>query len=87
MTNLLIADITSKGAEIGKRKGADLVLPKNNLIASNPTWEITDEVIAEINKDKPAGAPAAKPAAAAPATPAAKPADGAPSVVFPGAKK
>lgn len=85
MTNFLIEDITKKGAEIGKRKGADLVLPKNNLVYNNPAWDITDEVIAEINKDKPAGTPA-KPAAA-PAAPAAKPADGAPSVVFPGAKK
>lgn len=84
MTNLLSEDILKKAQEVGRKKGADLVLAKNTLIFSNPAWEITDEVIVEINKDKPAGAPAAKPAAAAPA---AKPADGAPSVVFPGAKK
>jgi len=92
VTNLLIEDITKKGQEIGKKKGADLVLPKNTVVYSNPAWEITDEVIAEINKDKPAGSPAAKPAAATPA-PAAKPAaqapaaEGAPTIVFPGAKK
>lgn len=92
ITSLLVEDITKKGVEIGKKKGADLVLSKDTVIYTNPAWEITDEVIAEINKDKPAGAPAAKPAAAAPA-PATKPAaqapaaEGAPTIVFPGAKK
>ncbi len=83
----LVEDITKKGAELAKKKGADLLLPKNQIIFNNPTWEITDEVITEINKDKPAGT-AAKPAA--PAAPAAKPAqtdESAPTVVFPGAKK
>lgn len=89
MTALLVEDISKKGSEVAKRKGADLLLRKETLVYNNPAWDITDEVIVEINKDKPAGAPsapAAKPAAAAPA-PATKPADGAPSIVFPGAKK
>lgn len=83
--NALIEDISKKGAEIAKRKGADLVLPKGTVVYNNPAWEITDEVIAELNKDKPAGS-AAKPAAPAAAAPTA-PASGAPTVTFPGAKK
>jgi outer membrane protein len=87
LQGMLVDDITKKGQEIGKAKGADLILPKNTLVYSNPAWEITDEVIAALNKDKPAGS-TAKPATPAAAAPAAKPAgEAAPTVVFPGAKK
>lgn len=78
--DLLLEEITKTVNEIAKRKGATLVLDKSGpsafripvVLFADPAFDITEEVIAEVNKDRPA--PAAKPAAApATAAPAAKP--------------
>ncbi len=83
---LMFEEISATVTEVAKRKGANLVLDRSGptLIGINPVvfvddaFDITDEVQAEINKTRPAGA--ARPAAAAPAVGG----DGA-RVNFPGA--
>jgi outer membrane protein len=93
---ILLEEISKTATEIAKRKGATLLIDKSgpsaigvsNILYFDAAYDITEEVAKEINKDRPAGAPAA------PAAPAAKPTAGAPatsgdapSVSFPGAKK
>lgn len=88
--NLMIEEISKIAAEIAKKKGATLLLPKGVIVYSDPSFDITDDVISEINKAKPSSAaslpgaslPAAKPAATSTSEEAA-----APTVSFPGAKK
>lgn len=77
---LLIEEISKVATEIAKKKGATLLVEKMATIYADPAYDITEEVMAEINKSKPAGA------ASAPVAPAAKPGE-APAVSFPGAKK
>lgn len=78
--SIMLEDISKSATEIAKRKGATLLMDKagptgigiSNLIFADPAYDITDEVMKEINKDRPAGAataPAAAPAASGP-TPA-----------------
>ena len=65
--DLLLEEITKTVNEIAKRKGATLVLDKSGpsafripvVLFADPAYDITEEVIAEVNKDRPA--PAAKP--------------------------
>jgi outer membrane protein len=86
--NLMLEEITKIATDIAKKKGATLLLPKGTIVYSDASYEITDDVLAEINRTKPASvaAPVAAPAPAA--KPAAAPAtDAAPTVTFPGAKK
>lgn len=78
---MLVEEISKVATDIAKKKGATILLEKPATIYFDPSYDITDEVVAEINKTRPAGLPA--PAAA---TPAAKPGE-APSVLFPGSKK
>jgi outer membrane protein len=86
--NLLVEDISKVATEIAKKKGATLLLNKPAAVYADAAYDISDEVLAEINKGKPAGAPTPAPATAAPtATKPAPATDGAPTVVFPGAKK
>jgi outer membrane protein len=90
----LVETITKVAVEVGKKKGANLVLDRSSVGAqgfpiimfADASFDITEDVIAEVNKGKPAGVPAA---AAKPATTTAPaPATGdAPAVSFPGAKK
>ena len=79
--SIMLEDISKSASEIAKRKGATLLIDKagptgigiSNFIYADPSYDITDEVMKEINKDRPAGAPtapAAAPAAGAPTTPA-----------------
>ena len=82
---VLVEKISKVATDVAKRKGGTLLLDKGSMIYSDPAYEITDEVIAEINKTRPAGTATGSTAAPAPAAPAAK--DGAPAVTFPGAKK
>lgn len=92
--SLMLEEIGKVAADVAKRKGATLLLDKagpsligvSNLVYSDPGYEITDDVMAEINKTRPAGAPTAPVAApaAAPAAPAAAPAGGAPAISVPG---
>jgi outer membrane protein len=74
--SIMLEDISKSATEIAKRKGATMLMDKagptgigiSNLIFADPSYDITDEVMKEINKDRPAGAataPAAAPAAGA----------------------
>lgn len=98
--DLLLEDLSKLATEIAKKKGATLLIDKSapagfgisNVIYVDAGYDITEEVMAEVNKNRPATPPA--PAAAAPATaPAAAPAapapagTDAPAVSFPGASK
>lgn len=70
--DLLLEEIAKVVNDLAKKRGATLVLDKSgptlfgisNVLYADPAYEITDEVLKEVNKDRPP--PAA--AAAAPAT-------------------
>ncbi len=93
--NLLMDQISKKVTEIAKTKGATLVVDTSGpsgigvppVIYSDPAYDITDLVMAEINKERPP-APAATPStAAAPAATPSAPAPAStenPSVTVPG---
>jgi len=93
---LMIEEITRIAVDVAKRKGATLLLDKSgpsmigvsNVLYFDPSMEITDEILAEVNKDRPANMPMPKPAAA-PATGAAAPASGtaSPTITVPGIGK
>jgi outer membrane protein len=76
--DLLLEEINKVVTDLAKRKGATLVIDKSgptlfgipSLLYCDPAYEITDEVIKEVNKDKPAAAVVATPAKPAAATPA-----------------
>jgi outer membrane protein len=77
---VLVEEIIKKVNEVAKEKGATLVMDRNaGLIYADPGYDITDECMALINKDRPT--PAAG-AAAAPAT-----TSDTPSVTVPGLQK
>src|SRR5882724_5644866 len=89
---LLLEEISKLTTDIAKKKGATIVIDKagpsmigvSNIVYTDPGYDITDEVMAEINKTRPAGMPAPS------ATNASAPKPGAsdaPTVAFPGAKK
>jgi len=89
--DIILEEIGKTATDIAKKKGATVVVDKagpsgigiSNFIYLDPAYDITDEVLKEVNKDRPA-----TPAAAAPAPAAAAPAGGdAPTVTFPGSKK
>src|SRR5687767_4131216 len=73
--SLMLEEISKVAADTAKRKGATLLLDKagptaigiSNLIYADAGFDITDEVMKEVNKDRPPGAPIAP---ATPATPA-----------------
>ncbi len=75
--SLLLDEISKKVTEIAKGKGATLVVDKSGpslagvpaVIYADTAYDITDEVMAVINKDRPATPAAAAPATPAPATP------------------
>jgi outer membrane protein len=83
--DLMLEDISKVATEIAKKKGATLLLDKSgpsligisNIVYADASYDITDEVAKEINKDRPAApaAPATPPAAGTPArsAPAAQP--------------
>lgn len=100
--SLMLEEISKVATDVAKRKGATILLDKagpsligvSNIIYADTGYEITDDVMAEINKTRPAGAPTAPAAtdasksgpAAAPtkSAPAATKADGAPTISVPG---
>lgn len=98
--DLLLEEITKVVNDLAKKQGATLVLDRSgptlfgipSVLYSDPSYDITEEVVKEVNKDRPP-APAVKPAApvaapAAPATaPAAAPAFKVPNVTPPAATK
>jgi outer membrane protein len=63
---MMIGEISKVAVDIAKKKGATFLLDKagptlagvSNILYSDPSLDITDEVMAEINKDRPAGTPA-----------------------------
>lgn len=76
--DLVLEEITKAVKDISRAKGATLVVDKSGLTASgipaviyaDAAYDITDEVVKEVNKDRPPAPPAATttpPAAAAPA--------------------
>jgi len=82
--DLLLEEITKVVNDIAKRQGATLVLDRSGptlfgipgVLYADASYDITDSVLAEVNKDRPApsATPATSsttPAAAAPAAPAA----------------
>ncbi|HEY8994955.1 MAG TPA: OmpH family outer membrane protein [Lacunisphaera sp.] len=73
--DLLLEEISKVVTDIAKKQGATLILDKSGptlfgipaVLYADPAYDITDAVLAEVNKDRPAPAPAA----AAPSAPAA----------------
>lgn len=81
--DLLLEEITKVVNDIAKRKGATLALDKSGptlfgisgVLYADASYDVTEEVLKEVNKDRPAGTPAAAaPAAAAPAPGSSAPA-------------
>ena len=93
--SLMLEEIGKIAADVAKEKGATLLIDKSgpsligisNFLYVDPAYDITPEVAAVVNRDRPAGMPAA--AAPAPAASAETSGSGAtaPSVSFPGAAK
>jgi len=65
--NLMLEEISKIAADVAKRKGATLLVDKSgpsyfgisNIVYTDPAYDITDDVMKEINKDRPANAPTA----------------------------
>jgi outer membrane protein len=83
---LMIEEITKVAVDIAKKKGATFLVDKSgptlvgvsNILYFDPSLDITDEVMAELDKDRPAVTPT-------PASTTAAPADtGSPSITVPG---
>lgn len=51
---LLVEEITKVATEIGKKKGATLIIERNAFVFGDAAYDLTDEVVAELNKNKPA---------------------------------
>lgn len=75
--SLMLEEISKVAADVGKRKGATLIVDKagptgigiSAFIYVDAAYEITEDVLKEINKDRPVGAPSAAAPAASGATP------------------
>lgn len=75
--NVIIGSINVATTNVAKRHGASLVFDKSGisafseqfLIYSDPAYDITDEVVTEVNKDRPPAPPASS--SAAPVAPSA----------------
>jgi outer membrane protein len=71
--SLMLEEIGKVATDVAKRKGATLLVDKagpsligvSNIVYSDPAYEVTEDVMTEINKSRPAGAPTAPPAPAA----------------------
>lgn len=88
--SLMLEEIGKIAADVAKRKGGTLLLDKagptligvSSVVYFDPAYDITDEVAKEINKDRPAGTPAAP--ASTSSTPAPSGGDAAPKIMVPG---
>ena len=88
--DLMFEEIGKTATDVAKRKGATILIDKSgmtlngvsNIVYSDAGYDITDDVLKEINKDRPAptAAPAAAPAATAPASPSSD----SPKITLPG---
>lgn len=73
LRDVLLEEITKVVNDIAKRKGATLALDKSGptlfgipgVLYADPSYDITDDVLKEINKDRPAPAAATAPTAGA----------------------
>jgi outer membrane protein len=89
---LMIEEITKVAVDIAKKKGATFLLDKSgptlvgvsNILYYDPSLDITDEVMVELNKDRPATATA--PATSSEPAPTIAPAtgDSSPKITVPG---
>lgn len=89
--DLLLEELSKLATDIAKQKGATLLIDKSApagfgispFLYVDAGYDITEEVLAAVNKNRPATAttPSTSAAPAAPAT------DGAPAISFPGASK
>lgn len=87
--SLMLEEISKVATDVAKRKGGTILLDKagptaigiSSIIYNDAAYDITDDVLKEINKDRPAGTPA--PAAAAPAA-APSSSSSTPAVTVPG---
>jgi outer membrane protein len=87
---LMIEEISKSAVEIAKKHGATILLDKSgptlvgvsNVLYFDPSLDITDEVMTEVNKDRPAVTPT--PVTTAPAAAAAAPAGDSPKITVPG---
>jgi outer membrane protein len=85
---LMIEEITKTAVDIAKKHGATFLVDKSgptlvgvsNILYSDPSLDITDEVQVELNKDRPA-------TATAPAATTTAPAADSPSITVPGISK
>ncbi|MEX2045263.1 MAG: OmpH family outer membrane protein [Opitutus sp.] len=90
--SLMLEEISKIATDVAKRRGATIMLDKagpsligiSNIVYADPAYEITEEVMAEVNKTRPAGAPTAPAAAPAPVSSQPAPAQGGPAVTVPG---
>ena len=87
---LMIEEITKIAVEIAKKRGATFLLDKSgptaigvsNVMYFDPSLDITDEVMTEINKDRPAVTPTPTSATPAASTPSSS--NDAPKITVPG---
>lgn len=85
---LIVEEIQKVIAEVAKRRGFSFVIDKNGLaFVGADVSDITEDVMAEINKGRPASVAAPVAPAAAPAATPAAPAAQEPLIKVPGAKK
>ena len=90
--SLLLDEISKKVIEVAKRKGATLVVDKSGpslagipaVLYADAAYDITDEVMAEITKDRPATPVATTPATPATPAPATAVPAAEPTVTVPG---
>lgn len=76
--NVLLEEIGKVSADVAKQRGGTLVLDKSgpsligisSVVYADPSYDITEAVRAVIDRDRPAGTPAASAVPAAPAAPA-----------------
>jgi outer membrane protein len=91
--DLMIEEISKIAVEVAKRKGATLLIDKSgptfngvsNIVYSDADYDITSDVLKEINKDRPAAVTAPAPAPAA--TPPVDTSSDSPKITLPGVKK
>ena len=94
---IMLEEISKLATDVAKKKGATMLMDKSgpsligvpSLIYTDAGYDITDDVMKEINSTRPAAsaaAPAAAPAAPAPAATGAKPGES-PTITVPGAGK
>jgi outer membrane protein len=90
---LMLEEITKAATEIAKKHGATLLVDKSgptlvgvsNILYSDPSYDITEEVMTELNKDAPPASATTAPTTSAPTT--APAAGDSPQITVPGISK